>query len=155
MQIETSLGLVVVLHTFGRDMKFNPHLHIISNLNRSISNKFNIIWRRVVLNSLMIQDDSYYYGYYIHSGRRVITPKQIAKYTGRYVRHPAIANGRIIAYNKISVTFFYKDNLERKIIITRTVHDFISSLIQHIPPKQFKIVRYYGSYSRKAVIPTQ
>jgi len=132
-------------------MKFNPHLHIISNLNRPIPQKFDRVWRRIVLRSLKMPEDPYYYGYYIHSGRRAIGQKQIAKYTGRYVRHPAIANGRIIMYDKKRVTFFYKDNLARKIIITRTVDDFISSLIQHIPPKHFKIVRYYGAYCRKVL----
>ncbi|MBS3114671.1 transposase [Candidatus Woesearchaeota archaeon] len=28
------------------------------------------------------------------------------------------------------------------------VRNFINSLIQHIPPEQFKIIRYYGIYSR-------
>jgi len=130
-------------------MKFNPHLHIISNLNKPLMKKFNKTWREIILHSFKMPYDKYYYGYYVHPGRRIIPKKQIAKYTGRYVRHPAIANGRIIAYDKKRVTFFYKDNLMRKITITRTVNDFISSLIQHIPPKQFKIVRYYGKYCRK------
>ena len=29
------------------------------------------------------------------------------------------------------------------------VHDFISAIIQHIPEKNQKLVRYYGAYSRK------
>ena len=29
------------------------------------------------------------------------------------------------------------------------VHDFISAIIQHIPEKNQKLVRYYGCYSRK------
>ena len=66
----------------------------------------------------------------------------------RYVRHPAIANGRIIKYNKENVTFFYEDNEKNKIIIKKSVFDFIQSLIQHTPPKQFKMIRYYGAYSR-------
>jgi len=30
----------------------------------------------------------------------------------------------------------------------KSVYDFISSLIQHIPPKQFRMMRHYGAYSR-------
>ncbi len=65
----------------------------------------------------------------------------------RYVRHPAIANGRIISYNKDNITFFYKD-LNNKVIVTNSTGSFITSLIQHIPPEQFKIIRHYGAYSR-------
>jgi len=28
-------------------------------------------------------------------------------------------------------------------------HDFISAIIQHIPDKHFRLVRYYGCYSRR------
>ena len=29
------------------------------------------------------------------------------------------------------------------------VHGFMYSILQHIPPKQFRLVRYYGAYSRR------
>jgi len=127
-------------------MKFHPHLHIIINSNINFDFKFNKIWRKTVLNNLKLTSNKYYYGYYVSFND--IKSKKIAKYIGRYVRHPAIANGRIIKYNKENVTFFYKDNEKNKIIIKKSVFDFIQSLIQHTPPKQFKMIRYYGAYSR-------
>jgi len=30
-----------------------------------------------------------------------------------------------------------------------SVEDFITAIIGHIPDKQFKIIRYYGAYSRR------
>jgi len=30
-----------------------------------------------------------------------------------------------------------------------SVDEFISAIIQHVPERQFKMIRYYGSYSRK------
>ena len=71
----------------------------------------------------------------------------LTKYMARYVRHPAIANGRIAKYNKKFVTFFYMDNKNR-IVVKKPVFDFISLLTQHIPPSQFKMIRHYGAYSR-------
>ncbi|MBW2975435.1 transposase [Candidatus Woesearchaeota archaeon] len=68
---------------------------------------------------------------------------------GRYVRHPAIANGRIMCCDKKRITFFYNDNCNRKILVKKSIGGFITSLIQHIPPPQFKMIRYYGAYSRK------
>ena len=127
-------------------MKFNPHLHIITNLNKPLNKKFNKVWRRTVLNSLKIKSSKYYYGYYVNSSK-TISKKQIAKYTGRYLRHPAIANSRIIKYKNNKITFFYKEN-NNKVIVTKSINNFITSLIQHIPPKQFKVIRYYGAYCR-------
>ena len=36
----------------------------------------------------------------------------------------------------------------KKIYVKKSVMDFISCLIQHIPPEQFKVVRYYGMYGK-------
>ena len=30
-------GLLVILHTFGKDMKFHPHLHILTNSNINLN----------------------------------------------------------------------------------------------------------------------
>jgi len=80
---------------------------------------------------------------------RISSRKGLVRYIGRYVRHPAIANSRITAYNKEAVRFYYEDhdgNIHYKIML---VHDFISAIIQHIPEKNQKRVRYYGAYSRR------
>ena len=123
-------------------MKFNPHLHIITNSNINFNFKFNKLWRKTILSNLKLTSNKYYYGYYVWSDN--IKSKKIAKYIGRYVRHPAIANGRIISYHKKRIAFFYRDNQRNEIIVRKPVNNFITSLIQHIPPPQFKIVRYYG-----------
>ena len=47
------------------------------------------------------------------------------------------------------MTFFYEDRDEKKHYVSMDVYEFISALIQHIPEKQFKMIRYYGAYSRK------
>ncbi|MDP3766165.1 MAG: transposase [Nanoarchaeota archaeon] len=146
--LDSNIGIVAVLHTFGKDMKFNPHLHIMTNLNINFDSKFNKLWRKVILKNLKSTSNKYYYGYYVWSDNKIIKPKLIAKYIGRYVRHPAIANARIAEYNKRYVKFFYKDAHRRNLLVRKSVRNFISSLIQHIPPKQFKTIRYYGAYSK-------
>lgn len=138
--------MVVILHTFGKDMKINPHLHILTNSNIDFNSKFNKLWRKMIPTNLNLKSNKYYYGYYVWSD--AIKSKKISKYIARYVRHPAIANGRIMKYDKGNVEFFYLDNNKNKVIVKKTVFDFISSLIQHIPPRQFKMIRYYGIYSR-------
>jgi hypothetical protein len=80
---------------------------------------------------------------------RISSRKGLVKYIGRYVRHPAIANSRITAYNKEAVRFCYKDHDENVHYKIMLVHDFVSAIIQHIPEKNQKLVRYYGMYSRR------
>lgn len=45
--------------------------------------------------------------------------------------------------------FFYEDEDKNKHYLTMGAHEFITALIQHIPDEQFKMIRYYGAYSRK------
>ena len=65
------------------------------------------------------------------------------------MRHPAIANSRICGYDGKEVTFWYIDRDDVKRYETLRLDEFISALIQHVPERQFKMIRYYGSYSRK------
>ena len=95
-----------------------------------------------------------YEGFYVwvHKAGRINHPKLIARYLGRYVRHPAIANSRLIYFNGKDVGFFYEEHKEGQIIrhdVTLQVDDFISALLQHIPEPQFKMIRYYGTYARR------
>lgn len=124
------IGLVVVLHTFGKDLKFHPHLHILTNSDINFNYKFNILWRKIILSNLKLTSNKYYYGYYVCSN--TIRSKKIAKYIARYVRHPAIANGRIIECDKGNIKFFYRDNDKRIIIVKKPILDFIGLLIKHI-----------------------
>ena len=106
--------------------------------------------------------DKYPNGFYVwlHKNGRISNPNKISKYLCRYVRHPAIANSRIdyfddkivkFHYYKITITSKhpYKEIKER-IDVVKSIDDFITALIQHIPIPQFKMIRHYGCYSRKS-----
>lgn len=169
-------GAIVILHPFGKDMQFQPHLHIIVTEGGFKGNKFKRktyfparkfarCWQYHVLKNLQkgcipnhIATKAYdkYDGFYVwvHRAGRIDDPKDIAKYVGRYVRHPAIANNRIIGFNGRTVKFFYvqedKDGNKRRYDKEMYVEDFISALIQHVPDRQFKMIRYYGAYARRS-----
>jgi hypothetical protein len=74
----------------------------------------------------------------------------MARYIGRYVKHPPIAESRIMLFDGKQVTFWYKDSetKQRKTVIMEKF-EFIRLLLSHIPEKNFKIVRYVGIYSRR------
>ena len=89
------------------------------------------------------------HGFYVHAKPNKCKPKQTLKYIGRYLGRPVIATSRIIDYDGDFVTFKYNRHEDNKLIIEMLpVMDFIKRLIRHIPEKHFKMVRYYGIYSR-------
>lgn len=171
MGFEVDVGIVEVFHPFGRDLIFKPHVHALATeggydsrnkfvtLPRYISyDAFHKKWKYNILTALRghIPDSiiDFCFRKYPNGFAAYIKPdklhygKGLIKYIGRYIRHPAIANSRIIDYNGRGVTFYYEDHNKNKHFKTMSVFDFISSIIQHIPERNFRLVRYYGIYSR-------
>jgi len=170
-------GVIVVLHPFSRDLSFKPHIHALvteggfDNHGRFIAKTFiparmmRMNWQEEVLTGFkqmlphtpgyaafidrLFKD--YPEGFYVYLPKksRIASKRMIGKYVARYVRHPAIANTRICGYDGKTVTFWYKDNDGVKHVVTMNVLEFIGALIQHIPDRQFKMIRYYGAYARK------
>ncbi|NMF08004.1 IS91 family transposase, partial [Clostridium beijerinckii] len=90
-------------------------------------------------------------GFYVHAKNEIKSAKIAAKYIGRYVGRPAIAESRILAYDGKRVTFKYKRHEDNKEVIEKVpVFEFIKKVIIHIPDKNFKMVRYFGLYSRRS-----
>ena len=74
----------------------------------------------------------------------------LAKYLAKYVASPPIAVRRILNYTGKEVTYWYKDHrTKNKEIITVDVMTFIGRMVQHIMPKGFQRVRYYGLQATK------
>jgi hypothetical protein len=169
-------GIVVVLHTFGKDMQFNPHVHTLITEGGFTDNEHWVsypyfpfeplrkTWQYQVLKRFkkIIPDtkenrtlidalfNDHKKGFYVHAPEksRVKNKKQMTKYIGRYIRHPAIAESRIESYDGYTIKFFYEDHEKQIHHVTMLLDDFIGALIGHIPDKQFKVVRYYGVYYR-------
>lgn len=79
--------------------------------------------------------------------------KAILEYLARYVHRIAISTGRILAMDERTVTFRYKDRKAggfRQCMVSG--HEFMRRFLQHVPPKGFHKVRYYGLWhaSRRA-----
>lgn len=166
-------GFICVLHTFGRDLKWNPHIHCLiseGGVGSSLS------WRRVthfpfaflrfafrtaLLNLLhsrlgdsfkQVKASIYHNhkdGFYVYAESKDCKPDIVLKYIGRYLGRPVIASSRIDSYDGDTVTFHYNRH-EDNALVTESIPamEFISRLIQHIPERQFKMIRYYGLYAR-------
>ncbi len=75
-------------------------------------------------------------------------PAHLIRYLGRYVNRIAIANHRILAIDDGIIAFKYLDNREdggplEKIMRLRA-DEFIRRFLAHIPPPQFRRIRYSG-----------
>ena len=69
-------------------------------------------------------------------------------YLARYIHQTAIANSRILAAEQGKVTFRYKDSREcRWKTMTLDASEFIRRFLQHVLPRGFHKVRYYGFLS--------
>jgi len=166
-------GFICVLHTFGRPLEWNPHIHCLITEGGFSDNSF---WRTVkhfnytllrksfqtaLLNELerrigpsfkktkariYLKDKN---GFYVYAKPNLCNTDTVIKYISRYLGRPVIALSRIDSYDRKSVTFHYNRH-EDNVYVQKTLPalDFIKLLIQHIPEKNFKMTRYYGLYAR-------
>jgi hypothetical protein len=70
----------------------------------------------------------------------------VLRYLGRYTHRVAISNHRLLDFDGESVTFRWKDyahgNKQRK--MTLTAMEFLRRFIQHVLPRGFVRIRYFG-----------
>ena len=171
---------VSILHTFGRSLVFNPHIHMIL-LDGGISNKCNEFvkinffsypsfrkrFMKVLLD--MLEDDigknkfrkvknqvylSHKEDFYVFA-----PPSKFKKYTDlikyvcRYVARPVMAESRILDYDGKFVTFWYQRHNDDLIIIEKvSAYEFIKRIIIHIPDYNYKQIRFYGAYHNSTII---
>jgi len=171
-------AFISTLHTFGRSLVWNPHIHVVlleaglSDNNFVKLNFFNYAsfrksFMKVVLD-LLSEDYSlkkdkefkelknYLYqtytdGFYVYAPPNKFKQiKEAILYITRYVGRPVMAESRILDYDGEYVTFWYERHDDKKLVIEKIeVYDFIKRLIIHIPNEQFKMIRYYGAYCKK------
>lgn len=166
-------GFICVLHTFGRDLKWNPHIHCLvteggfgNNLFWRHKKCFSFTFlRNAFMTALLNEMESrigpsfkkvktsmyleHKQGFYIFAKDQHCNPSVVTKYIGRYLGRPVIATKRIDKYDGDLVTFHYNRH-EDNVLVHETIPalDFCERLIKHIPDKHFKMIRYYGIYAR-------
>ncbi len=66
-------------------------------------------------------------------------------YLGRYLKRPPLAQSRLLHYDGQTVMFNYLNHTTgHHQIRTEQTEAFIARLVQHIPDKGFRMIRYYG-----------
>ena len=171
---------ISILHTFGRSLIFNPHIHMIL-MDGGISNKckefvkidffsypsFRKRFMKVLLDMLeedigksefrKVKNDLYFRykeGFYVYAPpSKFKSYIDLIKYVCRYVARPVMAESRIIDYDGEYVTFWYQRHEDDLIIIEKIhAYEFISRIIVHIPDYNFKQIRFYGAYHNSTIL---
>ncbi len=171
-------GYIVVLQTHGRSGRYNVHLHIIATSGGMDQQTqkwvhlgylpYEILhkkWQWHLLEMLKRQLDTqeieklvdycykkYPNGFVAHVQKGDVPNRyeSLAKYLAKYVVSPPISVRRIDSYDGEKVTYHYRSHMTKKVEKeTVDVYTFIGRMVQHILPKGFKRIRYYGVQAAK------
>ncbi len=172
------IGCIIVVQTHGRSGHYNPHLHIIMTsggvqtesgtwhdlgyFNYEIIHKkwqyhlFKMIksyFKSKEVNTLI---DKLWKKYpkglvaNVSKGNVPESCRGLARYLAKYVASPPIAVRRILEYDGETVTYWYNDHKSKSKKVEKVdVYTFIGRMVQHIMPKGFQRIRYYGLEATK------
>lgn len=165
------LGILAVLHTWSRALAYHPHAHLLVTagalspsgrawikpaharflfpgyaLSAIFRAKVRDAFRRAGLD-LAVDPAVWAKPWTVHI-KSVGTGEKAALYLSRYVYRVALTNQRIESFDDGRVTFSYihaRSHQPRR--LTFPVETFISRFLQHVLPRGFTKIRYYGLFS--------
>ena len=164
------IGMVGVLHTWGRNLAYHPHVHYLvpsggltHDEKKWVPARHNFllpvralsrIFRGKLHRALRCTDC------YTHIPAKVWKQDWVVhcealgsglgalKYLAPYIFRVALSNNRILKLEADRVTFRYRDtDTDQEKRCTLGAEDFIHRFLQHVLPKGFVKVRYYGLFS--------
>jgi hypothetical protein len=98
----------------------------------------------------------------LHLEPSMDVPTRVIRYIGRYSKRACISEYKITKMEGRTIAFKYKDNKRKDLygkpierVLELDYEDFFPRLLQHVPLKYYRIVRYYGLYSNKGRIPKE
>jgi putative transposase/transposase-like zinc-binding protein len=171
-------GYIVVIQTHGRNGQYHPHLHIIAtsggwdhkasqwvHLDYLPYPMLRKKWQWYLLTMLRQTGQTpamkrlvnvcytrYREGFVtnVQKGDVPSRYQSLATYLAKYVVSPPISLRRIDRYDGHRVTYHYRSHkTERVERETVDVYTFIGRMLQHVFPKGFQRVRYYGVQATK------
>jgi len=160
-------GFFGVLHTWGRQLQYHPHIHYI--VPGGAISKANLTWHPSRLDFLVpvwamskifkakFRDEMRVAGLYElidetiwqidwNVNCQAVGPSERSlKYLAPYVFRVAISNSRIVKLEDRRVFFKYRKSGSRRMrVASLDVMEFMRRFLQHVLPPGFMKVRYYG-----------
>jgi len=164
------LGLVGVLHTWGRTLTYHPHVHYLIPAGglandgqtwrparedflvpvKALSGIFRARFRDALRQTDifdLVSSTVWEHDWVVHC-QPVGNGETAFKYLAPYIFRVAIGNSRILKLENDQVTFRYRaTGTGQPKLCTLAVQEFIHRFLQHVLPKSFVKVRYYGFLS--------
>jgi len=162
------MGMVGVLHTWGRNLSYHPHVHYVvpggglaaDGTWRPSSKNFLLpakalskIFRAKFRDALRQRDPDIFAEIpaqvwkkeWVVDSKAVGNGSNALKYLAPYIFRVAISNNRIESLTNGKVTFRYRATDTGKLrTCVLPAEEFIRRFLQHVLPKGFVKVRYYG-----------
>jgi hypothetical protein len=174
-KVKLEAGYVVVLETAGRSGHWNPHRHILMTSGgitpqprwREVDDfPFTVLhkkWQyhlctmlkqRVGTRALKAKIDALWRKYprglvaYLEEGKGPAGGEGLAYYLAKYVVSPPISLRRILSYDGQRVRYWYNDHKTKQRQEEEvSALTFIGRMVQHMLPKGFHRIRYYGLHA--------
>ena len=163
------VGILAVLHTWTSNLTYHPHVHMlvtgggvngqgqwvsckptylvpVKALSKLIRGKFAARLKNADPDLYRTVDPATWStDWVVHSLHYGQGKAVVLQYLARYVFRIAITNHRLISMDQSHVTFRYKDRKGGRWVTSRIEGcEFIRRFLQHVLPKGFHKVRYYG-----------
>ena len=175
--VSGKMGMTAILHTWGQNLHYHPHLHLIVPAGvllpngkwkhsrsrgkylfpvESLSDVFRAQLvaalrklRKKRLLSLPVPSGLYNKPWVVFAKKAFGGPAQVIKYLSRYTHRTAISNNRILRVDDETVTFTWKDYRQnyKQQITTIPGEEFLQLFCLHISPHGFTRIRHYGFLS--------
>jgi len=161
------IGMVGVLQTWTRSLDYHPHIHYLipggalspddktwipaKNTFLMHNKPLSIIFRAKVKDALKksglfkhVSPQVWQHNWVVHI-EPVGNGRAVLKYLAPYIFRIAISNRNILGCKDGQVTFRYKDSDAGQFkTITLNALEFMRRYLQHVLPRGFQKVRYYG-----------
>jgi hypothetical protein len=165
------MGMVGVLHTWGRNLSYHPHVHYlvpgggvtvagtwkpsranfllpVKALSTIVRGKFRDTLRKVDANCFAHIPTTVWQQDWVVHCQPVGCGRHALKYLAPYIFGVAISNNRIVKLAAGKVTFRYRTTDTGKLrLCNLPAQEFMRRFLQHVLPKAFVKVRYYGFLS--------
>ena len=165
------MGMVGVLHTWGCNLSYHPHVHYLipavgmaADGQARLSSSKNFLFPVKALSKIfrakfrdalrqtdcyaLVPDSVWEQEWVVHC-QPVGGGVRALKYLAPYIFRVAISNKRILRLAEGKVTFRYRtSDTDKLTTCVLPAEEFIRRFLQHVLPKGFVKVRYYGFLAR-------
>jgi hypothetical protein len=164
------IGIMAILHTWSRTLVYHPHVHCLVPAGglspggdwlpardnylvpvKALSKLFRGIFLDLATKALpqtALPPSARNQPWVVYCKPALQGPDNVLTYLGRYVHRVAITNHRILSIDDGRITFRYRnvrDPQPRTMALSAT--EFIRRFLQHVLPRGFHKVRYYGLWA--------